>query len=75
MSNGVKTIEWKDSFFAMYREQMNLRTRSLDEILNDPLWDKCSQGWHDESKTWVECQQKCNTSIVDVNYAVGWETN
>lgn len=70
-----KTINWSDSFFARYRDQMNLRYRSLDEILGDPLWQLCSRGWKDSNHTWVECGQKCQRTLVDENYAVGWETN
>ena len=70
-----KTIQWTDSFFAKYRDRMNLNNRKFEEIINDPLWNKCSQGFKDASKTWVECGQKCNSGVVDENYAVGWETN
>ena len=75
LTHGNKTIQWGDSFFAKHRQQMNLHYRTFDEIVADPLWNKCSQGFTDSSKTWVECSQKCSTSIVDENYAVGWETN
>ena len=75
LTHGTKTIQWQDSFFAKHRQQMNLNYRTFDEIVADPLWNKCSQGFHDPNKTWVECSQKCSTSIVDRNYAVGWETN
>ena len=75
LTYGDKTIQWSDSFFAKHRQQMNLNTRSFDEIIADPLWNKCSQGFNNESKAWVECSQKCSTPIVDENYAVGWETN
>lgn len=75
LTHGDKTIEWKDSFFAQYRDRMNLHNRSFDEIIADPLWNKCSQGFSDSTKTWVECSQKCSTSVVDEPYAVGWETN
>jgi MoaA/NifB/PqqE/SkfB family radical SAM enzyme len=75
LTHGNKTIQWSDSFFARHRQQMNLHNRTFDEIVSDPLWHKCSQGFTDPSKTWVECSQKCSTSIVDENYAVGWETN
>jgi MoaA/NifB/PqqE/SkfB family radical SAM enzyme len=70
-----KTIHWSDSFFAKYRQQMNLNYRSFEEIIQDPLWSKCSDGFVDSSKTWVECSQKCSTQNVDENYAIGWETN
>lgn len=75
LRHGSKTIAWTDSFFARYRTQMNLNHRSLEEILADPLWRKCSQGWRDPNKTWVECLQKCSRQVVDEKYAVGWETN
>jgi MoaA/NifB/PqqE/SkfB family radical SAM enzyme len=75
LTDGIKTIQWKDSFFAKHREQMNLNHRSFEEIIADPLWSKCSQGFTDSSKTWVECSQKCSSQIVNENYAIGWETN
>jgi len=75
LSNGNKTIQWADSFFAKYRERMNLRQRSLEEITQDPLWNMCSRGWSDSDKTWVECSQKCNQALVDEEYSVGWLTN
>lgn len=75
LSHNNKTIHWPDSFFAKYRQQMNLNYRTFEEIIHDPLWSKCSQGFVDSSKTWVECGQKCSTHVVDENYAVGWETN
>lgn len=75
LSYGNKTIQWQDSFFAKHREQMNLNNRSFQEIISDPLWNKCSDGWRDPSKSWVECSQKCNQQLVDENYSVGWLTN
>ena len=75
LSHENKTIQWKDSFFAKHREQMSLHHRTFEEIIADPLWSKCSQGFTDPTKTWVECGQKCGSSVVDESYAVGWETN
>lgn len=75
LSYGNKTIDWKDSFFAKYRDRMNLKNRSFEEILADPLWNHCSSGFRNPEKTWVECGQKCRRDLVDENYAVGWETN
>ena len=72
---GDKTVQWKDTFFAQHRDRMNLNNRTFDEIIADPLWNKCSRGFTDPAKTWVECGQKCSTGVVDENYAVGWETN
>ena len=75
LTYGDKTIEWKDSFFAEHRERMSLHNRTFEEIIADPLWNKCSRGFTNPEKTWVECGQKCSSSIVTKNYAVGWETN
>lgn len=75
LTYGNKTIQWGNSFFAKYRERMNLHSRTFEEIIADPLWNKCSRGFTDPEKTWVECGQKCSTQYVDENYAVGWETN
>jgi MoaA/NifB/PqqE/SkfB family radical SAM enzyme len=75
LTHESKTIKWDDSFFAQHRDQMNLRNRPFDSIINDPLWNKCSAGWSDPSKTWVECSHKCQTQQVTFDYGVGWETN
>lgn len=75
LTHDKKTITWQDSFFAQHREQMNLHNRSLDQILSDPLWNKCARGWREQEKTWVECSQKCASTLVSEDYAVGWETN
>lgn len=75
LTYGDKTVQWQDSFFAKYRNHMNLNHREFNDIINDPLWSKCSQGWSDASKTWVECGQKCNQDLVDQEYSVGWLTN
>ena len=75
LTHNDKIIQWKDSFFAKHRERMSLHNRTFDEIIADPLWNKCSQGFTDSKKTWVECGQKCSSSVVDEPYAVGWETN
>jgi len=75
LEHNGKIINWNDSFFSMYRERMNLHNRSFSEIIADPLWGKCSNGWTDSNKTWVECSQKCSRNVVDQAYAVGWLTN
>ena len=75
LEHNGKVIQWQDSFFARYRDQMNLHNRSFEEIINDPLWNKCSQGWNNSDKTWVECGQKCSQTLVDQEYSVGWLTN
>jgi len=75
MSTDRKTIHFKDSFHQVYREQLNLNTRSLDEVLKDPIWNSLSESFGNPSKAWVECEQKCNCGVVDKEYAVGWLTN
>ena len=75
LTHNDRSIEWKNSFFAQHRDHFNLRHRSLNDILEDPLWHKCSVGFRDPDKTWVECSMKCSRDLVDENYAVGWETN
>lgn len=70
-----KTIEFKNSFHQLYRKQVNLNERSLNEVLNDPVWKKLFETFDSEEKAWVECEQKCHCSLVDENYAVGWLTN
>ena len=69
------TYEYFDVTYSKYRDQMNLNNRSFSDIINDPLWTKCSNGFKDSEKTWVECGQKCNQNVVDEGYAVGYLTN
>jgi hypothetical protein len=75
MSTKRKTINFKDSFHQNHREQLDLKKRSLDEVLNDPIWDKLFKTFDSEQKAWVECEQKCNCKLVDQEYAIGWLTN
>lgn len=75
MSNGNKTIHWKDSFHQRYRDRLSLHTRNLDTVLQDPLWQKLTSSWHQAQRTWVECSQKCSTQLVNREYAVQWLTN
>jgi hypothetical protein len=71
-----KTINWKDSFFAKHRNELNIKgNRSIEQILNDDLWQKLFDGFKDKNKTWVECSQKCHKDVVTKNYAVGYYTN
>lgn len=70
-----KVINWEDSFFANYKNEMNIHNHTFSDIINSKHWKMCSSGWTDKNKSWVECSQKCNNSIVDENYAIGWETN
>lgn len=75
MSTPRKTIKFQDSFHQIYRDRLNLKTRSLVEILDDPIWSSLFDSFNDTTKAWVECEQKCNCDLVDENYAVGYLTN
>lgn len=70
-----KTIEFSKSFHQIYRDKLNLKTRSLNDVLEDPIWEKLFNTFDDPKKAWVECEQKCGCQLVDENYAVGWLTN
>lgn len=70
-----RTIHWQDSFFAKHRSRFDLNTRTFEDIIHDPYWKKCSQGFRNPDQTWVECSMKCSRALVDEKYAVGWETN
>jgi MoaA/NifB/PqqE/SkfB family radical SAM enzyme len=75
ISTNRKTIHFKDSFHQVYRDKLNLKNRTLEQVLTDPVWDKLFGTFDSESKAWVECEQKCNYQLVDENYAVGYLTN
>jgi len=75
MSTQRKTINFENSFHQVYRDKLNLKTRSLQEILDDPIWNKLHHSFDDPDRAWVECEQKCNCQLVDEKYAVGYLTN
>lgn len=75
MSTDRKTIQFEDSFHQVYRDRLNLKNRSLTEVLEDPVWAKLFGSFDDPDKAWVECEQKCQCNLVDQTYAVGWLTN
>ena len=54
--------EWQE-----LAEKFNLQTRNLEEVLVDPFWET-------ELKTfrWQECKTKCNTTVVNQEYATTW---
>lgn len=71
-----KTILWNDSFFVKYKKQLNVNNnRSLEQVLNDDLWQKLFDSFDHKDKNWVECLQKCNRHVVDKHYAIGYYTN
>ena len=75
MHTDRKTIFFKDSFHQVHRNALSLKTRPLDEVLNDPIWDKLFRTFDSPQSAWVECEQKCNCNLVDQEYAIGWLTN
>jgi MoaA/NifB/PqqE/SkfB family radical SAM enzyme len=75
MGTDRKTITFDQSFHQRYREKLNIKNRSLVEVLNDPVWDKLFNTFDQKDSAWVECEQKCHCSVVSQDYAVGWLTN
>lgn len=75
MNTDRKTIKFEDSFHQKYRDRLCLKTRSLEEIMMDPIWNCLHHSFDDPDRAWVECEQKCHRNLVDENYAVGWLTN
>ena len=70
-----KTINFKDSFHQTYRDQLNLKNHNLQQVLDNPIWEKLFSTFNSPDKAWVECEQKCKCNLVDENYAVGYLTN
>ena len=74
MSFGDKTSKYEDSFFQKYRHILNVKNGlTMEQVLNHELWSKFFDSMNND--TWVECSLKCRTSVVDHDYAVGYETN
>lgn len=70
-----KTINFKDSFHQIHRDQLSLKKYTLQEVLDNPVWEKLFTTFDNPEKAWVECEQKCKCQLVDENYAVGYLTN
>ena len=70
-----KSILYKDSFFNVNKDALNLYKNGLGTVLNNPIWDKFFNSLDDQDRAWVECEQKCHKHLVDEAYAVGYETN
>lgn len=45
----------------------NLKEKQLDQILNDSFWSE-----EFENFSWMECKDKCNISVVNLDYATEW---
>jgi MoaA/NifB/PqqE/SkfB family radical SAM enzyme len=70
-----KSIAFSDSFFSVYRDALNIKKHGLYNVLNNLIWDKFFNSLNSPSCAWVECEQKCHSSLVDFDYAVGYLTN
>lgn len=75
MSTDRKTIAFENTLHQMHRDKFSLKTRSLSDILADPIWDKLASSFDNAQSAWVECEQKCHCDLVTQDYAVGWLTN
>lgn len=71
-----KMLKLEDSLFRKYEDLFDLHTRSLEEVLNDPVWEKLFDSWHKKEDAFIECEEKCNNCAVSQeNYSVGYLTN
>lgn len=71
-----KTLELKDSLFRQYEHLFDLNTRTLEEVINDVVWEKLFDSWHSKENAFIECEEKCNNQAVQQeNYSVGYLTN
>lgn len=75
LTSNNKHISFEDDFFTIHQDKLCLHNRSLEEVLNDPLWDLFFNNLDNKNTSWSECQYKCTSTVVDHNYAVGYETN
>jgi MoaA/NifB/PqqE/SkfB family radical SAM enzyme len=71
-----KTLELKDSLFRKHENLFDLHSRSLEEVINDPIWEKLFNSWKSLPNSFIECEEKCiNCAVKDKNYSVGYLTN
>jgi MoaA/NifB/PqqE/SkfB family radical SAM enzyme len=72
-SKSGKKILWNDSLFVKHKHEFNLRSKTLDDVLNSSYWNDIVDGWKDPMKTYVECENKCNlkTSLAKINKRFG----
>lgn len=71
-----KKIKGEDSFFRKHASLMNIKTRTLEEIVNDDIWETLFDSFKNPDKAFIECEEKCNgCSVSDKEYSVGYLTN
>jgi len=75
LTSNAEHISFEDDFFTVNQSRLDLTERTLEQVLNDPIWESFFNNLDNKNTSWTECQYKCSSDIVDHDYAVGYETN
>jgi len=71
-----KQITLEDSLFRKYEHLFDAHTRTFEEIINDPIWEKLFASWTSKHGAFIECEEKCiNSMVQQESYSVGYLTN
>jgi hypothetical protein len=71
-----KILKLEDSLFRKYEHLFDMNDRTLEEIVNDPIWEKLFDSWHKKEDAFIECEEKCNNhDVKEEKYSVGYLTN
>jgi hypothetical protein len=71
-----KHLNLEDSLFRRYEHLFDTNTRTLEEIVNDPIWKKLFESWNKKEGAFIECEEKCiNNAVQQETYSVGYLTN
>jgi hypothetical protein len=71
-----KFLELENSLFRKYQDHFDCYTRSLEDIINDPIWEKLFRSWSNREGAFIECEEKCHRhQVQQENYSVGYLTN
>lgn len=74
--NTGKILKLEDSLFRRYEHLFDANSRTLEEIINDPIWEKLFKSWEKREGSFIECEEKCiNQQVKQENYSVGYLTN
>ena len=57
--NRDKSIAWEKSLFVEHKDCFDLNKHSLEEILQNPYWEKLQYSWLNSKKSFVECEKHC----------------
>lgn len=55
-----RTMLWEDSLWVQHKDRFDLKARPLEDVLNDPIWEKLFNSWKDKDKCFLECENKCS---------------